>query len=114
MPLNINGVMVYQKVLASSQPGASLTTLYAGIGRGAFDLTLYAANIVGAGGAAKTFRVQLTGASVTARDIAYDVSLPAGSGPLEFDIPYLGLSDIIKVYGSDANVDFVLIGCEAP
>lgn len=95
-------------ILAGNAPGAVLTTLYTGGKRGAEDLVLYIANIAAA---AKTFRVQVVNAAATVTNyLAFDVAIAANSLPIELDIPCLRQGDLVRVYGSDANVVFTIFG----
>lgn len=99
------------KIAGQANPGAVLTTLYTVPAATEFVGVLFAANRAGVD---KTFRLALSigGAAVTdAAYLAYDVTIPANDS-----IPVSGISlsatDVVRVYGSDANVSFVLEGVE--
>ena len=87
-------------------PGAVLTTLYTvGTGRRANVRYLQVTNIAAAG---KTFRwaVSPDGAAIDdAHYLAYDMALPANDHVAWSGI-LLGEGDVVRAYGSDANVKF--------
>lgn len=93
---------------ATSTPGASLTTLYTvPTARRANVRYLQVTNIAAAG---KTFRVAVStdGAAIAdAHYIAYDMALAANDNVAWSGI-LLGAGDIVRVYGSDANVQFLI------
>ena len=92
----------------TSAPGAVLTPLYpVPTNRRAQVRLLQVTNIAAAG---KTFRIAISpnGAAI-ANDhyIAYDTALAANDRDAWSGI-VLGSSDIVRVYGSDANVVFLI------
>lgn len=90
----------------TSAPGASLTTLYTvPPSRRANVRALQATNIAGV---AKTFRLAVSpdGDSIAnSHYLAYDMALRANDN-VDFGGRLLGAGDIVRVYGSDANVVF--------
>ena len=92
----------------SSAPGAVLTNLYTvAAGKRSHVRYLQVTNIAGS---AKTFRLAISpdGAAI-ANDhyLAYDMALPANDN-IAWSGIMLGEADIVRVYGSDANVVFFL------
>lgn len=92
----------------ASAPGAVLTSLYTvATGKRAHIKLLNVANIAGAG---KTFRVAISPAGAAIADahyLAYDEALTANARASWSGI-LLDAGDILRVYGSDANVAFFL------
>lgn len=92
----------------ASAPGAVLTSLYTvPTGKRANVRLLNVANIAAAG---KTFRVAISpaGAAIdNSHYLAYDTAIAANSRDSWKDI-VLDAGDIVRVYGSDANVTFFL------
>lgn len=92
----------------TSSPGASLTDVYTvPADRRANLRYLQVTNIANAG---KTFRVAIStnGAAIDdAHYIAYDMAVAANDNVAWSGI-LLGTGDIVRVYGSDANVKFLL------
>jgi len=92
---------------ATSTPGASLTALYTvPAARRANLRYLQVTNIAAAG---KTFRLAIStdGAAIdNAHYLAYDMAVAANDNVAWSGI-LLGAGDIVRVYGSDANVQFI-------
>lgn len=93
---------------AASAPGAVLTTLYTvPASRRAQIRLLQVTNIAAAG---KTFRFAISpnGAAIANEHyLAYDTALAANDRDAWSGV-VLGAGDIVRVYGSDANVVFFL------
>lgn len=93
---------------ATSTPGAALTALYTVPAlRRANVRYLQVTNIAGT---AKTFRLAIStdGAAIAdAHYIAYGMSCPSNDNVAWSGI-LLGAGDIVRVYGEDANVQFLI------
>lgn len=91
----------------TSTPGASLTALYEVPATRRANLRyLQVTNIANAG---KTFRIAIStnGAAIAdAHYIAYDMAI-AANDLVAWSGILLGTGDIVRVYGSDANVQFL-------
>ena len=89
-------------------PGAVLTTLYTvPTARRANVRYLQVTNIAGAG---KTFRLAISpdGAAIDdAHYIAYDMAVAANDN-VAWSGMLLGAGDVVRAYGSDANVKFLI------
>lgn len=89
-------------------PGAVLTTLYTvATGRRANIRFLQVTNIAAAG---KTFRLAISpdGAAIDdAHYLAYDMAVPSNDNVAWSGI-LLGAGDVVRAYGSDANVKFLI------
>lgn len=99
------------KTIAQDNPGAVLTVLYTVPASKSFVGTLWVGNIAAA---AKTFRVAVSMAGATiANDhyIAYD-ALVAANDSISITGLSLATTDVVRVYGSDSNVTFNLMGAE--
>lgn len=92
----------------TSSPGASLTAIYTvPAARRANVRYLQVTNIAGA---AKTFRLAISPNGAGIADdhyLAYDMALPANDNVAWGGI-LLGPTDIVRCYGSDANVKFFI------
>lgn len=92
----------------TSSPGASLTPIYTvPTARRANVRYLQVTNIAAV---AKTFRLAISPDSAAIDDahyLAYDMALPANDNVAWGGI-LLGPTDIVRVYGSDANVKFFI------
>ena len=92
----------------TSTPGAALTTLYTvPAARRANVRYLQVTNIAGAG---KTFRLAISpnGAAIDdSHYLAYDMAVAANDNVAWSGI-LLGPADVVRCYGSDANVQFHL------
>jgi hypothetical protein len=101
------------KVLGQDTPGASLTTLYTVPGATATIVSkLVVCNIAAA---AKTFRVAIRpgGAAIANKMYQYyDTALPANDSLELLQGVALATTDVVSIYGSDANVAFTLTGDE--
>lgn len=92
----------------TATPGASLSALYTvASGKRARVAYLQVTNIANAG---KTFRLAISpdGASIAdSHYLAYDMAVGANDNVAWSGI-LLGTGDIVRVYGSDTNVQFLL------
>lgn len=92
----------------ASTPGAALTDLYTvPASKRANVKLLQVTNIAGAG---KTFRLAVSpngDAIANAHYLAYDMAVAANDNVAWGDF-LLGETDVVRVYGSDANVQFML------
>ena len=99
------------KTLGNANPGAALTTIYT-----APSATEVVAKFVAANRASvvKTFRMAVSPAGAAIADDHYwffDVGIPAND-TVEVDGISMAPTDVVRVYGEDANVSFNLNGVE--
>ena len=92
----------------TATPGAVLTTLYTVPANKRTTVKHLQVTNIGAG--AETFRIAIStdgAAIVDAHYIAYDMAL-AANDKVSWSGLFLGETDIVRVYGSDANVQFFI------
>jgi len=97
------------KTLGNANPGAALTTIYtAPVEAVAKFVAANRASVV------KTFRMAVSPAGAAIADDHYwffDVAIPAND-TVEVDGISMAPTDVVRVYGEDANVSFNLNGVE--
>lgn len=99
------------KTLGNQNPGASLTALYTVPSSTQAVAKLVVCNRAGA---LRTFRVAISPAGAAIADDHYwfyDTVIPAND-TVELDGLSLAATDVVRVYGQDANVSFNLNGVE--